>query len=165
MVQYGARPGVQGRVCAIALLALLHLACAEQKSPTAPADLQSSLSAAFDAFTIPAGAACSISVSQHGQVVLERGRGQIAPGLAASADSLYRVASLTKPITASAVLVSEKAGRLQRTDKVNQYLAFQEPAPTIDELINTFPACRTTWPLRRIRAAAPHRRPWRTSCR
>ena len=38
-------------------------------------------------------------------------------------------------ITATAVLISELAGRLKRTDKINQYLAFPEPAPTIDELI------------------------------
>src|SRR5690348_4109497 len=95
----------------VVTLALSVCACANQKSPTAPTDLKSSLSAAFDAFTIPNGNACSISVSQHGQVVLERGRGQVAPGVAASGDSLYRIASLTKPITASAILVSEKAGR------------------------------------------------------
>ena len=58
---------------------------------------------------------------------------------AASGDSLYRIASLTKPITASAILVSEKAGRLQRSDKINKYLAFPEPAPTIDELIKHVP--------------------------
>ena len=127
---------------AVFILAVLVCACADQKTPTAPGpstDLKSSVSAAFDAFTIPAGSACSISVSQHGQVVLERGRGPIAPGLAASGDSLYRIASLTKPITASAILVSELAGRLQRSDKVNKFLAFPEPAPTVDELIKHIP--------------------------
>ena len=130
------RIGAARLVCTFAFLIC---ACANQKSPTAPADLKTSVSAAFDAFAIPNGSACSISVSQHGQVVLERGRGQVAPGLAASGDSLYRIASLTKPITASAILVSEKAGRLQRTDKINKYLAFAEPAPTIDELIKHVP--------------------------
>jgi CubicO group peptidase (beta-lactamase class C family) len=113
--------------------------------PTAPVvpatagDLKSSLSTSFDALTIPANAACSISISRQGQVLLERGRGQIAPGLAASGDSLYRIASLTKPITASAVLVSELAGRLLRSDKINRFLAYPEPAPTIDELIKHIP--------------------------
>src|SRR5262245_6236136 len=113
-------------------------ACANPTAPAVPAPaggLASSLSASFDAFTIPAGSACSISVSQHGQVLLERGRGQIASGRPADGDSLYRIASLTKPITASAVLVSEMAGRLSRTDKINRFLAYPEPAPTIDELI------------------------------
>ena len=123
----------------VVTLALSVCACANQKTPTAPTDLKSSVSAAFDAFAIPNGSACSVSVSQHGQVVLERGRGQVVPGLAASGDSLYRIASLTKPITASAILVSEKAGRLQRTDKINKYLSFPEPAPTIDELIKHVP--------------------------
>ena len=130
---------------AVCILALSVCACANQKNPTAPGippaavDLKSSLSTAFDALAIPGSSACSISVSQHGQAVLERGRGQIAPGLPASGDSLYRIASLTKPITASAVLVSEQAGRLLRSDKVNRFLAYPEPAPTIDELIKHIP--------------------------
>ena len=129
---------------AIVGLALSVCACGGP-APTAPVvpatagDLKSSLSTSFDALPIPANAACSISISQHGQVLLERGRGQIAPGRPASADSLYRIASLTKPITASAVLVSERAGRLSRTDKISRFLAYPEPAPTIDELIKHVP--------------------------
>lgn len=107
--------------------------------PTAPGDLKSSISASFDAFSIPANAACSMSVSQHGQVVLERGRGQTAPGRPADGESLYRIASLTKPITASALLASEQAGRLGRSDKINQFVAYAEPAPTVDELIKHVP--------------------------
>ena len=107
---------MRGAVC---LLALSVCACSSQKNPTAPSvpttavDLKSALSTAFDALAIPGNGACSISISQYGQAVLERGRGQIALGLPASVDSLYRIASLTKPITASAILVSEQAGRLQ----------------------------------------------------
>src|SRR5262245_3835782 len=115
------------------ILALSVCGCANEKDPTAPTsvDLKSALSTSFDALAIPGTAACSISISQHGQVVLERGRGQLAPGLPASGDSLYRIASLTKPITASAMLVSEQAGRLLRGDKVNRFLAYPEPAPTL----------------------------------
>jgi CubicO group peptidase (beta-lactamase class C family) len=125
-------------------LAISICACGGEgpTAPVAPApagDLKSSLSASFDALAIPGSAACSISISQHGQVLLERGRGQVAPGRPASGDSLYRIASLTKPITASAVLISEQAGRLSRTDKVNRFVAFAEPAPTIDELIRHIP--------------------------
>jgi CubicO group peptidase (beta-lactamase class C family) len=131
---------------ALATIALtLSVGACGSAGPTAPVgqapagDLTSSLSGAFDALTIPANAACSISISQHGQVLLERGRGQIAPGLPASGDSLYRIASLTKPITASAILASELAGRLRRGDRVNRFLPFAEPAPTIDELITHVP--------------------------
>ena len=138
----------------IALVAVLGVACGKQAAtPTAPsptvgqtapvaapaATMASSLSASFDALSIPAGAACSTSISQHGQIVLERGRGNIAPGRAAAVDSLYRIASLTKPITASAVLISERAGRLNRTEKLGRYLAYAEPAPTLDELIKHIP--------------------------
>lgn len=130
----------------VLLLSVCH--CANPAGPGTPAaytgtapvlDVKSALSAKFDAFSIPAGAACSMSVSQNGQVLLESGRGQIAPGRAASGDSLYRIASLTKPFTASALLISEKAGRLLLSDKINKYVAFPEPAPTIDELIKHIP--------------------------
>ena len=104
-----------------------------------PVDLKSSLSTAFDGLAIPAGAGCSISISQHGQVLLERGRGETAPGRPASPDSLYRIGSVTKPITATAVLISEQAGRLSRADKINRFLEYPEPAPTIDELIKHVP--------------------------
>jgi CubicO group peptidase (beta-lactamase class C family) len=114
-------------------------ATANPVAPAPPGDLKSSLSAAFDALAIPSSGACSISVSRHGQVALERGRGQIAAGAEASADSRYRIASLTKPITASAVLISEQAGRLSRADKISRYVAFPEPAPTLDELIKHIP--------------------------
>jgi CubicO group peptidase (beta-lactamase class C family) len=125
-------------------LAISVCACggAGPTAPVVPApagDLKSSLSASFDALAIPANAACSISIIQHGQVLLERGRGQIAPGRPASVDSLYRIASLTKPITASAVLISEQAGRLSRTDKIGRFRPYAEPAPTIDELIKHIP--------------------------
>ena len=129
------------------LVATLAIACGKSATPTAPSpgtpptpgDLKSSLSAAFAALAIPGSGACSISISQHGQIVLEQGRGQIAAGREASADSLYRIASLTKPITASAVLISEQVGRLGRTDKINRFLSYPEPAPTIDELIKHIP--------------------------
>jgi CubicO group peptidase (beta-lactamase class C family) len=131
----------------VILAAVAAMACGHGATPTAPSagtpattgDLKASLSTAFDALTIPGNAGCSISISQHGEVVLERGRGQIAPGVAAAGDSLYRIASLTKPITASAALVSEQAGRLLRSDKINRFVAYPEPAPTIDELIKHIP--------------------------
>jgi CubicO group peptidase (beta-lactamase class C family) len=136
------------RILATGIAVLSVCACSNPASPdltptvpvtVAPTDLKSAVSAKFDAFAIPAGAACSLSVSQNGQVVLERGRGNVAPGRAADGDSLYRIASLTKPFTATAVLINEKAGRLNRDDKVNKYVAFPEPAPTIDELIKHIP--------------------------
>jgi CubicO group peptidase (beta-lactamase class C family) len=125
----------------VVLVAAVGCACGQAEAPEAPTplDLQSSLSAWFDTLTIPPNAGCSLSVSQHGEVILERGRGQVGPGVQASADSLFRIASLTKPITASAVLVSERAGRLDRTEKINAFVDFPEPAPTVDELIKHVP--------------------------
>jgi CubicO group peptidase (beta-lactamase class C family) len=108
-------------------------------APQTPVDLKSSVSAAFDALPIPAGAGCSTTISKNGQVLLERGRGQVALGRAAEGDSLYRIGSLTKPITAAALLISEKAGRLSRHDKISNFRNYPEPSPTIDELIKHIP--------------------------
>jgi CubicO group peptidase (beta-lactamase class C family) len=148
---------VEVRGYLVILVAAVGFACGQAATPIAPSpttapgmpptagipptadDLKSSLSASFDALAMPVDAACSISISQHGQVVLERGRGQVAAGRAAAADSLYRIGSLTKPLTASAVLISERAGRLNRNDKLGRFLAYAEPAPTIDELIQHIP--------------------------
>lgn len=119
--------------------------CACSATPTAPTspptaeELPALLARSFDSISIPANAACSLSVWQHGQVLFERGRGQIAPGRDAAADSAYRIGSVTKPITAAAVLVSERAGRMRRADKINQFIAYPEPAPTIDDLIKHAP--------------------------
>jgi CubicO group peptidase (beta-lactamase class C family) len=108
-------------------------------TPQTPVDLKTSLSAAFDALPIPTGAGCSTTISQHGQVLLERGRGQVAPGRAPDGNSLYRIGSLTKPITAAALLLSEKTGRVHRNDKISKYRNYPEPSPTIDELIRHAP--------------------------
>jgi CubicO group peptidase (beta-lactamase class C family) len=131
---------------ALAIIGFAISVCAcGGEGPTAPVapgtavDLKTSLSTSFDALAIPPNAACSISISQHGQVLLERGRGQIAPGRPATVDSLYRIASLTKPVTASAILASEQAGRLARADKISRFLAYPEPAPTVDDLLKHVP--------------------------
>lgn len=128
-------------VAAVVMVTGSSISCGN--NPVAPApppsDVKASLSAAFDALMIPSAAACSVSITQHGQIVLARGRGQVAPGRPADADSLYRIASLTKPITASALLISEKAGRLSRTDKISKFRNYPEPAPTIDQLIKHVP--------------------------
>ncbi len=74
-----------------------------------------------------------------GKYFSNEGADRLLPDASASVDSLYRIASLTKPITASTILASEQAGRLLRSDKVNRFLAYAEPAPTIDELIKHIP--------------------------
>lgn len=107
--------------------------------PSTPVDLKTSLSAAFDGLTIPLGAGCSTTISQNAQVLLERGRGDAAPGRPADGSAIYRIGSLTKPLTATALLISEKAGRLHRNDLVSKFRNYPAPSPTIDELIKHVP--------------------------
>jgi CubicO group peptidase (beta-lactamase class C family) len=85
------------------------------------------------------GAACSFSVRRRSSIVLERGSGRFPSGTAADASSVYRIASLTKPITAATVLMLEQQGRLRRTDSASVHLPGLNPRLTIDELIRHAP--------------------------
>ncbi len=55
----------------------------------------------------------------HTEIV---GRRNVATGEGMTADTVFRIASMTKPITALAVLQLQEAGKLRVTDPVEQYL-------------------------------------------
>src|SRR5215203_5311133 len=123
----------------VILVAVVTIACGDGAAPTAPSpltpatagDLKSSLSTAFDALAIPGNAACSISISQHGQVVLERGRGDVAPGRAADGESLYRIASLPSQLPrAPYSSASRRAGLAAMTRSPNILYTQSRPQPS-----------------------------------
>jgi len=58
----------------------------------------------------------SLAVIQHGDVVYKNYFGNAKP------DSVYRLASMTKPITAVAALILMERGKLKLTDKVSDFL-------------------------------------------
>ncbi|OIJ64769.1 serine hydrolase domain-containing protein [Streptomyces mangrovisoli] len=73
---------------------------------------------------------CLISVARGGQVahLATLGRRDVAAGLPVEADTLWRIYSMTKPVTAVAVLLLVEEGRLSLDDPVERYLpAFANP--------------------------------------
>lgn len=82
----------------------------------------------------------SIAIGREGRIVFADGFGIVDPDgeVAASADTRYRIASITKPVTAVAVLQLAAAGKLSLDDPVHQrcpgYPA-KERDPTIRHLL------------------------------
>ncbi|MFJ3304114.1 serine hydrolase domain-containing protein [Streptomyces sp. NPDC086549] len=71
-----------------------------------------------------------VSVARGGRVahLTTHGRRDIAAGLPVEADTLWRIYSMTKPVTAVAVLLLMEEGRLSPNDPVDRHLpAFAEP--------------------------------------
>lgn len=71
-----------------------------------------------------------VAVSRGGRVahLTTHGRRDIAAGLPVEADTLWRIYSMTKPVTAVAALILVEEGRLSLDDPVDRYLpAFAEP--------------------------------------
>ncbi len=75
--------------------------------------------------------AASILVARHGIIVLHRGSGKLSPDPAsppAKPDTVYLVASITKPVTASALMLLVERGMVCLSDPVQKYLQeFQGP--------------------------------------
>ncbi|KOU77986.1 beta-lactamase [Streptomyces sp. MMG1533] len=71
-----------------------------------------------------------VAVSRGGRVahLTTHGRRDIAAGLPVEADTLWRIYSMTKPVTAVAALILVEEGRLSLDDPVDRHLpAFAEP--------------------------------------
>jgi CubicO group peptidase (beta-lactamase class C family) len=71
-----------------------------------------------------------VSVARGGRVahLTAYGRRDVAAGLPVEPDTLWRIYSMTKPVTAVAVLLLVEEGRLSLEDPVDRYLpAFAEP--------------------------------------
>ena len=77
-------------------------------------------------YHIPGGA---VAVVRDGKLVFAHGYGwaDVEDGVAVQPDALFRVASLSKPITAVAVLLLDQEGRLDLGDRAFGYLADLEP--------------------------------------
>jgi CubicO group peptidase (beta-lactamase class C family) len=75
--------------------------------------------------------AASILVARNGMIVLHRGYGKQSPeasGPPARPDTIYLVASITKPVTASSLMLLVERGMISLFDPVQKYLPeFQGP--------------------------------------
>lgn len=79
-------------------------------------------------YQIPGGA---IAVARNGKLVFARGYGyaNTATGDLVQPDSLFRVASLSKPITSAAILLLVQKGRLSLDQRVFDILSSDQPLP------------------------------------
>src|SRR5437763_10805329 len=82
----------------------------------------------------------SVIVVQHGEVVLNAGYGLAnrAQGTPFTADTLFDIASISKPFTAAAVLRMEMKGKLKVEDKLGKFFPDAPPdkaAITIHQLL------------------------------
>ena len=69
--------------------------------------------------------AAAILVARHGRVVLHRGFGRLSPAPdapAVSPDSVFLLASITKPVTACSLMLLVERGLVSLGDPVNHYL-------------------------------------------
>lgn len=71
----------------------------------------------------------SLAVVREGRAVRARGYGlaNVELNAPASAETVYRLASVTKPLTAAAVMLLVQDGKLRLDDKVNRYLKNAPP--------------------------------------
>lgn len=99
----------------------------------AMASLDDTIPALMQAFGIPGGA---VAVVRDGRLVYARGFGwaDVAGARPVQPDALFRIASVSKPITAVAVLTLVEEGKLSLDDRVAPFLAHLAPAPgaTVD---------------------------------
>jgi CubicO group peptidase (beta-lactamase class C family) len=100
--------------------------------PDASAAVQAPLGAALDRTMSQLagyGFSGAVLVAQHGEVVLEQGYGLAdrAHGTPFTADTLFDIASISKPFTAAAVLRLEMQGKLKVEDPLSKF--FPEAPP------------------------------------
>jgi CubicO group peptidase (beta-lactamase class C family) len=108
------------RLHAALLLALAGPAGAQRVSVSDPRlePAEREIRAAVDGGVVPA----VVGLIARGDTVLFRQAvGEIEPGVPMPADAIARVASITKPVTAAAVLLLVEEGSLRLTDRVDRW--------------------------------------------
>lgn len=111
---------VSGLMGVVAGLACMSAASAASNDALS-AQLHNSLQTAVSAGTIPGG---SVLVSVHGKVVAQDAVGVVDPQskLTLSADTVLWWASMSKPLTAAAIMMLVEAGKVKVDDPVSHYI-------------------------------------------
>ncbi len=111
----------------VALAALVGLACAAwlaSLQAQAPADFPSKVDAIFARWDSTATPGCSVGVSDHDRIVLERAYGMtdLEHMVANRPDTIFEAGSVSKQFTAAAVLLLAQEGRLSLDDEARKYV-------------------------------------------
>ncbi|MDB5444118.1 MAG: serine hydrolase [Phenylobacterium sp.] len=106
---------------AFALLALSPPATAQSFTPAEVAKIDEGVQAALSQRSVPSA---SIAVVRGGQIVFTKayGRRSLSPSRAANIEARYNIASVTKQITATAVLMLADEGKLSLDDTIDRWM-------------------------------------------
>ena len=110
------------------------IALAGCRAPTTPLAPVSALAPAVDsimsAYADPAGPGASVLVVRDGATLLARsyGMADVEARIPATPSTNYRLASLTKQFTATAIMLLKEEGRLRYDDPIDRYLPDLPPA-------------------------------------
>ena len=104
----------------LALVGLPSLPAQDDRGTEAKVDAL--LRAQMDKAHIPG---LSVAVVRAGKVVLAKGYGQsnVELGVAATADTVYQIGSITKPFTATAVMLLVEEGKVSLDDPISKHLS------------------------------------------
>ena len=120
-------PKVKRTVAAVAALAACVML--QQIAAAPPPSLRASTVSALDAFLhkvvddrlVPAVVAVVVD-SERVLYLRSAGKRDVAAGVALAPDAIFRIASMTKPITSAVVMMLHEEGRLGFEDPVSKYL-------------------------------------------
>ncbi|MFT4924450.1 MAG: CubicO group peptidase (beta-lactamase class C family) [Phenylobacterium sp.] len=123
-------------ICAILVSAAVYLELHLYLRPI-PQDFDKAMQQHIEAAKFPSAA---VLVFKQGQVVFSKGYGlaNIAKQQKATPDTLYQIASVSKLVTATAVMRLYEQGHLQLDDDINQYLPFKVRNPHFPDAAITF---------------------------
>jgi len=124
----------------LAIVALASASCADAPRRIAPAALDRAVQEIEREF-LPEGPGVAVAVHHRGARILHRaaGRADIASGRTLAVDAAMPIGSITKPVTALAVLLLAQDGRLRLSQTVGELLpeyAGPGRAVTVEQLLN-----------------------------
>ena len=101
-------------------IALLMTACAPAESPAESTGAGERAARYFEVLEAAERFSGAVLISRGGEVLLERGFGwaDAENRVPLTPESIMRIGSLTKPVTASAVLLAVKNGKVQLDDRI-----------------------------------------------
>ncbi len=102
-----------------------------------PADFDAAVMQDLDAAKIPGAA---MLVIRDGQVESSRGYGlaDVESGRSVSPDTLFTIASTSKTVTATALMILHEQGKVNLDDDISDYLPFEVRNPTFNDTPITF---------------------------
>jgi CubicO group peptidase (beta-lactamase class C family) len=127
------------RCLCIAIAAAAAVLCAAEKKDPAPRTLDELKASIGRILTETKTPGAGIAIVTRDQIALADGVGKAdaAAGRPATADTLFRIGSVSKAFTSLSILKLREEGRLQLTDPVRKYapdIAFQNPWESTDPI-------------------------------